>query len=289
MEIINFIKKADKAKFTIRVETDPDKGFIKINNINYVQTKGKYSSFNEIMNIMGEYFSEEVAKIELRKVGLCIYNDGKVASSLSGGEQGFNVDENTKYLFLIDEPDKKLIKVTLIGEYGTKVDFYYQLKKIQERWIIVYIIESVLTFPYRNGWVATTSSSELYENGRYYDAHKAVDKKLETAWVEGIPGDGIGEWIDFLFYPKQEIKAISIINGYVKNELTYQANNRLKRVKISFDDGVSFETELKDGQMQAQMIELPEPKNVEQFRITILEVYNGTKYKDTCISEVDFQ
>ena len=42
------------------------------------------------------------------------------------------------------------------------------------------------------------ASSVLHENGKedgFYDRNKLFDKDLSTSWVEGVSGDGIGEYI----------------------------------------------------------------------------------------------
>lgn len=92
-------------------------------------------------------------------------------------------------------------------------------------------------------------SSALIEKGYdrlHYEQVKICDDDLSTAWVEGVPGNGIGEWVviivdgDYqnLSYKKsictEQIKySLKINNGYCKNNVTYTNNNRLKKAKIT--------------------------------------------------------
>jgi tetratricopeptide (TPR) repeat protein len=163
-------------------------------------------------------------------------------------------------------------------------------------------INNVLQVKYLN--VLRASSSEI-EGSRVYSVVDLVDENTNTAWVEGKEGSGIGEWVEiifgdtftgdfnnnsgYIFTEGREINEIKIINGYAKNKTIYYANNRVKKLKISFDDGTSFKAELDDGIFEPQIIQLPETKKVNDIKLTILDVYKGSKYDDTCISELDFE
>lgn len=176
------------------------------------------------------------------------------------------------------------------------------------------------------------ASSELIEKGfpRYfYSAKKAVDGKIETAWVEGVEGDGIGEYImfnlNFASIPSYEdfennnryvIVDIIIINGVAKNQNIFKMNNRIKKATLEvyeaevairqIDPWVvskqepilnsTFEINLKDT-MEPQRFKIkfkPKQKpisgSLSSFlcvgKLTIKEVYPGTKYKDTGVSEI---
>jgi len=135
-----------------------------------------------------------------------------------------------------------------------------------------------------------SSSSDLFDDGILYESTNVFDQNPKTAWVpESRDKNGIEEWLDIIFYPKRIINSLQIINGYAKSETIYRANNRVKRLKITFDDGSSIEEELKDGQMGFQKIKFINAKKIGHLRILIEEVYLGSKYHDTCISEISFQ
>lgn len=143
-------------------------------------------------------------------------------------------------------------------------------------------------FSYSDDWVYIKSSSTLLGRTKPYHVREIMDNDLKTAWVEGKPDDGVGEWVEFTFDPEIILERISLINGYTRSETLYQANNRVKKIRISFDDGTYIDQELKDGELKPQTITLPEPKQIRILRLTILETYKGSKYNDTCISEIKF-
>jgi len=108
--------------------------------------------------------------------------------------------------------------------------------------------------------------------------------QINPPWAEGVPGPGIGGTIDVEF--SRQTKEIDILNGYVdlaKRNL-YKENNRLKTIRVdsekpkfsitfNFEDLVKFH-------------EIPLPMATEKVRITIVDVYKGTKYDDTCVTKL---
>lgn len=133
------------------------------------------------------------------------------------------------------------------------------------------------------------------------------DLNLETAWV---PTKSKNESIEFSFDARSDIAGFVILGGYYKNEQTYVENNRIKNIKV--------ELKQKGKDWQEVYIEKPIPDfdyqtiyfndlfshpnayvvdfydvidtelDIEKVRITIEDVYTGTKYDDTCISEILF-
>ncbi len=95
-----------------------------------------------------------------------------------------------------------------------------------------------------------------------YDPWKAADGEYNTAWVEGVEGSGVGEWIKFTFSEHWKAKRkdtdikwisrVSIINGLAASRSLYYANNRVKRIGLEFSDGTKLEINLKDGDADYQ-------------------------------------
>jgi len=139
-----------------------------------------------------------------------------------------------------------------------------------------------------------------------YEPKNLFDNDLNTAWVEGAAGGGVGEWAEVQFEKGVNIEAIGIINGYTKNEAIYKANNRIRKVRldVEFDDSRpgdvypnSIDLDLTEKQfnelnrnVQAPFISWLQDygmgRAVSKIRLTILEVAKGTKYDDSCISEL---
>ena len=138
------------------------------------------------------------------------------------------------------------------------------------------------------GFVET--SSELMQSGYDFNPYNLTDNDPESCWVEGVSGYGEGEVIQFYndMYLPNNISEIHITNGYnAESSDMYYKNSRAKELKIEFNDGtVIFET-LKDTP-NSQVIQLNEVVKTGSVTITILSVYPGTHYEDTCISDIIF-
>ncbi len=117
----------------------------------------------------------------------------------------------------------------------------------------------------------------------------------ETAWCEGVRGDGIGEWVEFEL--KQEVEAIEVWNGYRrvfapvegKNlHQYYEWNNRVKTLEILSTDGRIRKTlNLADSNEKQTFEDVYLPKG--SYRAIIRAVYKGTKWPDTCLGEIVFR
>ena len=293
-EIIKFLREADGIKFLIDYKIDGDK-IIGYKERCQIAAIDRFNTLDEVMKIMGKYFSPEAAMLELEKIGLFMVN-GKIGRILADGDPIYCIVENSTFEFIVDEEDVKLIKIAMGSiddvdehmDWNNILDFYYKLKKQNNQWKIV--DESTQISHYNNNWVIIYSSSCLYGfNLSNYGEYNLFDKNANTAWVEGALDDGIGEWVEFSFCLPINISRIGIINGYAKSQNIYEANNRVKRLKIVVNSASCFEVELKDNVMDYQIINLPKEMSVERIRFIILDVYHGKKYHDTCISEIKFE
>lgn len=101
-----------------------------------------------------------------------------------------------------------------------------------------------------------------------------------TVWIGESGGD----------YTARALDKIAILNGYNKSEETFYNNNRVKKIKIEYinydDKKLIVEKELEDINT-VQYIELDKPTVTYKMILTILEVYEGDKYDDTCISDIE--
>lgn len=167
-------------------------------------------------------------------------------------------------------------------------------------------------------------STFLKDNNYDYSWKSIKDKDLTTAWVEGASGDGIGEYViipvkgeyQYLYYEdninnKNILISLKLNNGLCKSEKTFINNNRVKKAKITlYEVPVRFgqhDTEvLKEAYvMYDEEIELKDIMEEQTFdfisnpkasfdeglfylyaQLTILDVYPGEKFQDTCISEM---
>ncbi|WP_299242212.1 hypothetical protein [uncultured Aquimarina sp.] len=147
-----------------------------------------------------------------------------------------------------------------------------------------------------------SASSYLKTQGKTsYVPKNAHDFDYKNAWVEGVDGYGVGEFLEFSF-PQENprITQISIVNGYVKSEKAWRENSRVKKLKMYIDDVPYAILNLKDeratNHFEVAPIGNADRNNYEELaklpdwtmKFEILEVYRGEKYEDTVISEIYF-
>lgn len=285
-QIINMLYEADALKWEIYKGLDWS--MIDVYNEiarSIVPVEGKYTDMQAIMSVMGKYFSIHAAECELRKVGIYII-DSVVGVILADGDVIPYIDDKTTYRFIIDEKDIKLIEVRYEDEEeGWWGSGFYKLKKIDGQWKITDVGDA---YEEENNWVMIRSSTEMCSIEDCCLANRAYDKDITTAWAEDREGDGIGEWIEISLAKSITIDTITLINGYAKDILTYQQNNRIKRIKVLLDDNEICEAELMDNELDYQNIKLPNVMNAERIRLIILEVYPSSQYQNTYISEIGF-
>lgn len=143
------------------------------------------------------------------------------------------------------------------------------------------------------GGDSVTASSQLnHANKDRYSPSNAHDLDYETAWVEGVEGNGIGEYLRYHFRPyKVTVHTIIVANGYVKTQEAWTNNARVKKLKVSVNGKPFAIFELEDRRAD-QAFSIPPISYSEKaggtIQFEILEVYPGAKYQDAVISEIYF-
>ena len=152
-------------------------------------------------------------------------------------------------------------------------------------------------------YVSASSYLKSNDANINYLPENAHDFSFETAWVEGVKGYGIGEYLTYYFrQTSPRITKVIVANGYVKSEKAYRENSRVKKLKMYIDDKPFAILNLEDSR-RTQIFEFepigrqpPIEGNWNELnklpnwtlKFEILEVYNGDKYDDTAISEIYF-
>ncbi len=144
------------------------------------------------------------------------------------------------------------------------------------------------------GWDLEASSQLPAHGKNSYAVSKLNDGLIKTAWIEGVPDYGIGEYIifkfsDSLFYTADSVPffGLSVLNGYCKSEKSWQENSRVKKLKIYYNHTPYFILELFDrATIQQFTFGTIYLKPNDTLKVEILEVYPGTKFKDTVLSEL---
>lgn len=234
----------------------------------------------------------------------------------------------------------------------TKKTYDFELSDMAKRIIPVLSINAnnrkLNALVRREDWIWKEGrSSALVEEDKYsyfYEINKIDDKdyidggecaKVDTAWVEGVKGDGIGEWVlipikpigDAVSHLSSKIThsscyevSFGINNGYQQNEDLYRKNNRVKEAKVSvyvapygcgqdeaylcsnpecvYENVFKISDEIQENPFYLNydthsfLVVLPEKYSdltdpMEFYlKFEILSVYKGSKYDDTCISNL---
>ena len=142
-----------------------------------------------------------------------------------------------------------------------------------------------------------------------YTIENIIDYDLNTAWVPKGSTNGIGESFEFEFnFPDnteyagayQFFGICSLFNGYCKSLDIWQANSRVKKLKVYYNDNELCYVILKDSwhfqsfDIGKYFINKRDKKylnanykieNGDVLKFEIVEVYKGSKYSDVAISE----
>lgn len=136
------------------------------------------------------------------------------------------------------------------------------------------------------------SSALKAQGSKNYKASNIFDEDPETAWVEGVKGHGIGQWIEFKNVCVRQdgywcgVGSINILNGYVKSDKAWRENGRVKRLKVYCNGKPKYILELQNSR-SFQYFNVSISKGAT-IRFEILDVYPGSKFQDTAITEIDF-
>ncbi|MFT6282018.1 MAG: hypothetical protein ACJA0U_002151 [Salibacteraceae bacterium] len=145
------------------------------------------------------------------------------------------------------------------------------------------------------------ATSSLPRQGKHnYNVKNIFDLNYKTAWVEGVPGYGIGEKITYTFpgdHPR--VTQIIIVNGYVISEEAWFNNSRVKTLNVYFNNELFATLHLKDTKNDQVFefdpigyvrTEKDKGKDTPNWTLSfeIVEVYEGDVYDDTAISELYF-
>jgi hypothetical protein len=132
------------------------------------------------------------------------------------------------------------------------------------------------------------ASSTLKNQGKNNYAIKNVnDWNPMSAWVEGAPDYGIGEYFEI-----RSAGVNTIYNGYQASPKAWLENSRVKTFKVYKNNIALCYLELTD-EMGRQSFELPDhnrnsPDKESVYRFEIVDVFKGTRWPDVAISEINF-
>lgn len=134
---------------------------------------------------------------------------------------------------------------------------------------------------------AVEASSTLEADGEIsYEAENIKNQSGKRAWSEGVEGDGVGEWLELVPRVPKVLAGIGILPGYAVSEGLFRANGRPRKLKITLNGSYVFEAMIPDelAEVYVPVEGFKEP--VHKIRLEVQEVWEGSRYEDTCVSGV---
>ena len=119
-----------------------------------------------------------------------------------------------------------------------------------------------------------------------YTIQNAFDGNPATAYVENTEDDlfRISIVWNNKEFSENAVQSIKIINGYAKNKSLFFANNRIKEINHYAWKNEKMESIAIADHDYDICINLMEGSGT----FSVIDVYSGEKYSDTCISEIDY-
>ncbi|MCA9491301.1 MAG: hypothetical protein KC621_15325 [Myxococcales bacterium] len=141
-----------------------------------------------------------------------------------------------------------------------------------------------------------TATSFLRSNFNRFDENYhpnfAFDDNPATAWVEGVDGDGVGQVLSWDVSALSTARAVKlrVRNGYQKSSGLLAANGAPTKVELSAWKGrevvakQEFTLTATDGWQD--LVLSTGGKGLSHLELKVLSVRTGSKYADTCISDI---
>jgi hypothetical protein len=141
------------------------------------------------------------------------------------------------------------------------------------------------------------ASSTLAAQGKhnYEVVNIKVDptRDVQSPWVEGVEGDGIGESITLNVKRPLPLYGILIQPGYYEydDKEPWLKNNRVAALEIMLNDEHTFTESIPDERFERPyLIRVRDyTKPVNKIKLVIKGVHRGTQFRDTCISLVELR
>ncbi|MEJ2665101.1 MAG: discoidin domain-containing protein [Spirochaetia bacterium] len=208
------------------------------------------------------------------------------------------INQTSPYFKMPDGKGFKGIDISPASYEKTPHGYKMEFKNIEPDFDIVITMPPLL-------YNSVKASSVLKDTSFDYSPENVFDGDPATAWVEGVKGAGIGQSLSIDITPYTAggkingyyvVDKIGIIGGYASSADIFHKNNRVKRLQVDYESQYIENGEPKDMReskvftlrdtMDMQYLKFPHPVKISSFTVTILDVYKGSRYDDTCIAEL---
>jgi len=155
------------------------------------------------------------------------------------------------------------------------------------------LVLAAIVFSAGGEWTVSATSRLDPQGDNNYDAQNVQDDDLTTAWVEGANGYGQGESLRFRltadYGPGAYVSGFSINNGYCKSNDAWNENSRVRVLAVYVNDTILERIVIADTPERQTFTFLNSyyVSKGDVLVFEIAEVYKGTTYTDTCISELN--
>jgi hypothetical protein len=129
-----------------------------------------------------------------------------------------------------------------------------------------------------------TASNEPVPIDPEHPALLATDLFKNTFWVATPPGAGFRPELDVQLTEQVDLAKVIVHNGAAGD---FQAYHRPKTVLFVFDNGNSFEAELKNT-ADPQTVSIKGGADVQRFRIAVVDVYESIDGTAMALTEIEF-
>lgn len=205
--------------------------------------------------------------------------------------QSRSTNSKVKYTFPI-WTEVELIAKKMVGE-----ESWSKIKKITDNKVISGWVPTSNTVAYNKvdydsfneiKIVSATASSYLIGQNTEYIPELAYDWNRQTSWQDGNEySTGEGEYITLEFEEPTLVNMIQVFPGNAKREDLYWKNERIKKAKLKFSNGLSVTYEFDDSYNEEfQTIWLNKPVETNFITLEVIDTYEGEEYTDLCVSEV---
>lgn len=245
--------------------------------------------------------------------------DGRIVAC-TGRDIFGKISEKTEYFYEVDELSRSVTKDKFrqnthywnstplhtqtvnydsFGNVESEHDYYEEINDASNQYTYEYDLRGniITVFMHDGGekYEACTSNYVYYEpissvsassSLKAYPVKNIMDNDPRTTWVAGTKPDGISDWVLLTLDDETFVKSLDIAPGFacVKDGRDlFPLNNRLKRITITLSSGKPI---IVDFNGKESKFRIPINASTKTIKITINTIYPGSKWRDTCISEL---
>jgi hypothetical protein len=135
-------------------------------------------------------------------------------------------------------------------------------------------------------------ASSIFDDKKSHEKHPAndaFDGDYKTAWTEGVPGDGDGEWLEGSFSAPKKIWGVVVDTGIVRTKPgpggdLFTLNSHAKKLRLRLDDADAFSRDVAADEASIAWEGID--RSASKIRVVADAVWPGSKWKDFGITEM---